>query len=204
MSVPSSAGCPERSTTIHQRLDPRAPFVVDTRELGRRPGSLRRVSHIVPAPSGDSALGNDVLGVAPGSDLELDLRLESVVEGVLVTGRVRAQVAGECVRCLEHLERPLETDFQELFAYDDVEIEDEDADQLRLVGDYLDVEQVLRDAVVLALPFMPLCRADCPGLCPDCGARLADDPEHHHPTTDSRWKALDVLISTDSSPEQEN
>ena len=65
------------------RLDPRAPFVVDTRDLGRRPGSMRTVSRVVPAPAD---LGTGVVGVPEGSDLELELRLESVVEGVLVSG----------------------------------------------------------------------------------------------------------------------
>lgn len=164
--------------------------MVDTRELGRRPGSMKESSRTVPAPAD---LGNDVLGVPEGSDIALELRLESVMEGVLVTATVRAQVAGECVRCLDPIEEPLETTFQELYAYADIEIEDEDEEQLRLEGDFLDLEQVLRDAVVLALPFMPLCQDDCPGLCSDCGARLADDPAHSHDVVDPRWAALSGL-----------
>ena len=69
--------------------------------------------------------------------------------------------------------------------------DDEDDDVSRLEGDLLDLEPLLRDAVVLALPFQPLCRDDCPGLCTECGARLADDPDHQHDEpVDPRWAAL--------------
>ena len=149
---------------------------------------MRKVSRTVPAPA---ALGNDVLGVPAGSDLGLELRLEAVMEGVLVTASVAGRLAGECVRCLDPLERELETTFQELYAYAPNEDAGDDEDELLLLdGDYLDLEQALRDAVVLALPLAPLCRDDCPGLCPECGARLADDPAHSHAATDPRWAAL--------------
>lgn len=167
--------------------------MIDTRELGRRPGSLRRLSRSVPAPVD---LGVDVLGVAPGSVLDLELRLESVMEGVLVSGTAQAQLTGECVRCLDPIASELVVDLQELYGYPDrayPEHErdgDEQIELRRLEGDLLDLEPVLRDTVVLALPFQPLCRADCPGLCPQCGARLADDPDHRHESTDSRWAAL--------------
>jgi uncharacterized protein len=91
------------------------------------------------------------------------------------------------VRCLDPLERRLETGFQELYAYS---AEDAGEDDLLLEGELLDLEPVLRDAVVLALPLQPVCREDCPGLCPKCGARLAEDPEHHHDVVDPRWAAL--------------
>src|ERR671915_504746 len=106
-------------------LDPRAPLVLDTRELPRRPGALRTVTRVVPAPSD---LGLELIGVPEGADLSLDLRLESV------------------------------------------------------------------SAVVLALPTNPLCRDDCPGLCPDCGVPLDELPEgHSHEQVDPRWAALSNL-----------
>ncbi len=183
----------ERRRT-HARLDPRSPLVLDTRELGRRPGSMRTLSRTIPAP-GD--LGFDVLGVRDGAPVDLDLRLESVMEGVLVTGTARATAVGECVRCLDPIERSLEVDLQELYAYPGHERDDDDdADLPELEGDLLDLEPVLRDAVVLALPLQPLCRDDCPGLCSECGARLADDPGHTHESTDPRWAALQGLIDT--------
>ena len=143
-----------------------------------------------------------MLGVPPGSALELDLRLESVVEGVLVSGTVSATVAGECVRCLEPVSRPLVVDLQELYAYPGREPDghfgrsepDEEPEELPLLdGDLLDLEPAVRDAVVLALPFRPLCREDCAGLCPHCGVRLQDDPGHRHEEGDPRWAALRAL-----------
>ena len=69
-----------------------------------------------------------------------------------------------------------------------------------LQDDLVDLEPLLRDAVVLALPFQPLCRDDCPGLCTECGARLADDPDHQHEDAiDPRWAALQGL--TDKTEE---
>jgi uncharacterized protein len=181
-------------------LDPRAPLVLDTRELGRRPGSQRRTAFSAPAPAD---LGIEVLHVPEGSPVELDLRLEAVMEGVLVTGTARADLAGECVRCLEPLRDDVEVDLQELFAYEesDTATDTDEDDVSRLEGDLLDLEPLLRDAVVLALPFQPLCREDCPGLCTECGARLADDPDHQHEDAiDPRWATLQGL--TDQTEEQ--
>jgi uncharacterized protein len=175
------------------RLDPRAPLVLDTRELGRRPGSQRRMSFSAPAPAD---LGIEVLRVPEGSTIDFELRLEAVMEGVLVTGTAQAELVGECVRCLEEIHDEVVADFQELFAYEgsDTAISGEDDDAGRLEGDLLDLEPLLRDAVVLMLPFQPLCRDDCPGLCVECGARLADEPGHRHEEpVDPRWAALQGL-----------
>ncbi|TIC81100.1 YceD family protein [Nocardioides sp. GY 10127] len=173
-------------------LDPRAPLVLDTHELGRRPGSQREVSLTVPAPTD---LGIEVLRVPEGSPVQLDLRLEAVMEGVLVTGEVRASLDGECARCLEPIDDEIDTGFQELYVYDEHRTpHDEDDDVSRLEGDLLDLEPQLRDAVVLALPFQPLCSEDCEGLCPECGVRLADEPDHgHEDPIDPRWAGLTGL-----------
>jgi len=177
-----------------RNLDPRAPFVLDTRELGRRPGSQREVSLTEAAPA---ELGIEVLTVPEGSPIHLDLRLEAVMEGVLVTGSAEADLVGECVRCLEPIEDSVDVRFQELFVYEDqarAEIDDDELDVRRLEGDLIDLEPLLRDAVVLALPFQPLCSEDCAGLCPECGERLADDPGHQHAEPiDPRWAALTDL-----------
>jgi uncharacterized protein len=150
----------------------------------------------LPAPQD---LGTDVIAVPAGGPLEFDLLLESVLEGVLVTGRVRATALGACVRCLDDVELALDVEVQELFAYPERvvaahESGDAEADVRALDGDIADLEPTVRDAIVLALPFQPVCRADCPGLCPQCGARLADDPAHRHEERDPRWSALDALV----------
>ena len=179
--------------------------MLDTRELGRRPGSQHEVTRTVPAPA---ELGIDVLHVPEGSPVELDLRLEAVMEGVLVTGSATAGLEGECARCLEPIDDDVDVTFQELFVYDDqshapadTALDDEAS---RLEGDLVDLEPLLRDAVVLALPFQPLCEDDCPGLCVECGARLADDPDHaHEAPIDPRWAGL-VELRQDVPPHDED
>ncbi|MBF6052266.1 metal-binding protein [Streptomyces eurocidicus] len=197
---------------MNARLDHRSPLVFDTRELGRRPGALKRVARSVPAPAD---LGIEVIGVAEGATVELDLRLESVMEGVLVTGTARAPLTGECVRCLEPLERELDADFQEMYSYPDADArsrlaatdddaEEDEEDTLFLEDDMVDLEPVLRDAVVLSLPLQPVCQEDCLGLCSECGARLADDPDHHHESVDIRWAALQGLAGSPQDGEMDN
>ena len=111
------------------------------------------------------------------------------VEGVLVTGTAVAQLEGECVRCLTGIFDEVEVDVQELFTYPGSEATDEEASHLD--GELIDLEPVLRDAIVLELPFQPMCQPDCPGLCPECGARLAEDPDHSHEApVDPRWAGL--------------
>ena len=190
---------------LNARLDHRDPLVFDTHELGRRPGALQRLTRTVDAPRDLGLQG--VVGVPEGAPVELDLRLESVMEGVLVTGTARARAEGECVRCLESLEQQLEADFQELFSYPDADDRgrpvaepgddaEDDEDRLFVEDGLIALESVLRDAVVLALPMQPVCREDCPGLCSQCGARLADDPDHHHDAVDIRWAALQGLAGS--------
>ncbi|MFJ8656904.1 YceD family protein [Streptomyces rochei] len=190
---------------LNARLDHRDPLVFDTHELGRRPGALQRLSRTVDAPKDFGVQG--VIAVPEGAPVELDLRLESVTEGVLVTGTARAKAEGECVRCLEPLEQQLEADFQELFSYPDADDRgrpvaepgddaEDDEDRYFVEDGLIGLEPVLRDAVVLALPMQPVCREDCPGLCSECGARLADDPDHHHDAVDIRWAALQGLAGS--------
>jgi uncharacterized protein len=194
----------ENSTPMQQHQPsaahtPRSPLVFDLRELGRRAGSLREYRRSVPAPAG---LGLDLIGVPEGAPLDLELRLESVTEGVLVTGTVRAPLTGQCGRCLEPVSDDLAVDVCELFAYEDSTTDEttEEDEVHRVDGELLDVEPVVRDAVVLALPWTPLCRPDCAGLCPDCGQRLDDLPAGHaHEVLDPRWAALAGFATEESA-----
>ena len=175
--------------------DRRSPLVFDVRLLGRRAGAMTTVTTTIPAPAD---LGTEVIGVSEGSPIELDLRLESVVEGVLVTGTADMVAVGECVRCLREVSVPIQVELQELFVHDasrEAGYEDED-EVSQVQGDLIDLEPVVRDDVVLDLPFRPLCTPDCSGLCATCGARLDDDPGHHHDAgTDPRWAALGGLVA---------
>jgi uncharacterized protein len=184
---------PHGSRNNLTRIDPRDPFVIDTRTLGRRPGSMRKDSYTVPAPAD---LGVEMVGVPEGTEIELDLRLEAVMEGVLVSGTARSPLSGECARCLDPLTSSIEVEFQELYVYSDTRSgESAEEDERRLEGDLIDLEPVVRDAMVLALPLSPLCRDDCPGLCTECGVRLADaEPDHHHDAVDPRWAALQGML----------
>jgi uncharacterized protein len=191
---------PENTTPKHvPTADARSPFVFDVRELGRRPGSMREYRRGVPAPTG---FGLDIIGVPEGAPLAVDIRLESVTEGVLVTGSVTGPLTGECGRCLDPVTDELDVDICELFAYaDSVTDETTEQDEVhRVDGDLIDIEPVVRDAVVLGLPWTPLCRPDCPGLCPDCGQRLDDLPAGHaHDQLDPRWATLAAFTSGDGA-----
>ncbi|HWH00225.1 MAG TPA: YceD family protein [Pilimelia sp.] len=180
-----------------KHLDPRSPLVLDTRELPRRPGAMRALRRVVPAPED---LGLELVGVPEGTDLSLDLRLESVSEGVLVSGAVTGTVRGECGRCLRPITGALAVTVQELFAYEHSTTDaTTDSDEIgRLQGDLIDLQPALRDAVVLALPTNPLCRQDCPGLCPECGGHRDELPaDHRHDQVDPRWAALSKLTATE-------
>jgi uncharacterized protein len=154
---------------------------------------MREYTRSIPAPAGDERFGLETIAVPEGRPIELGLRLESVSEGVYVSGNVRAPLAGECSRCLDELTDEVVVRIGELFAYpDSVTDETTDEDELpRVVDEVVDVAQIVRDALVLALPMAPLCREDCPGLCPDCGEKRAElPPDHRHETLDPRWAAL--------------
>ncbi|HYN93710.1 MAG TPA: YceD family protein [Pilimelia sp.] len=180
-----------------QHLDPRSPLVLDTRDLPRRPGAMRAVWRVVPAPA---SLGLELIGVPEGAELSLDLRLESVSEGVLVSGSVTGPVVGECGRCLRPIDDSVTVSIQELFAYEHSTTDEttEEDEVGRLQGDLIDLEPTLRDALVLELPPHPLCRQDCPGLCPECGGLWDDLPaDHGHQQADARWAALSKLTITE-------
>ncbi|OQO90059.1 YceD family protein [Saccharomonospora piscinae] len=174
-----------------QRADARNPWLFDTHELSRRPGSSHQLRRDLPV---ESTLGvPDVVEVEEGTTVAADLLLESVVEGVLVSGTATAATRGHCSRCLDPVSGETEVSVTELFAYPD-STTDETADEdevSRIVDDYIDLEPLVRDALVLALPLVPLCSDDCEGLCSGCGAKWADlEPGHGHETIDPRWAAL--------------
>ncbi|MFJ9031169.1 YceD family protein [Streptomyces sp. NPDC102274] len=205
---------PKAGKALNARLDHRNPLVFDTHELGRRPGALQKLARSVPAPKDFGIAG--VIGTPEGAPVELALRLESVMEGVLVTGTARAAAEGECVRCLESLGQEVAADFQEMFSYHDADdrgrtraepaadAEYSEDDRLFIEDGLFDLEPVLRDAVVLALPMQPVCRETCAGLCSTCGIRLDENPDHHHDAVDIRWAALQGLAETVKDGEKDN
>jgi DUF177 domain-containing protein len=179
------------SPTKHPKgLDSRNPLVFYTRDLA--PGVARTLSRTVPAPD---HMGVELARVPAGAELELEIQLEGVAEGVLVTATVSGPLAGECARCLEPFQSVVKVRFQELFTVGDEPGQadgTEDADSYRLdASGLLDLEPALRDAIVLDLPLSPLCEAGCKGLCVECGIRLADaEPGHRHEERGAMWAAL--------------
>jgi uncharacterized protein len=136
-------------------------------------------------------MGTAVVAVPKGENVEIDLRLESVHEGILATGDVFCEAQTECSRCLDEMKLEVEVDFQELFAYS-VQSDDE----LTVDGEHIDLMQVVTDSVVLSLPFQPVCSKNCLGLCVECGFRLAQDPDHRHESVvDPRFSALEGFLS---------
>jgi uncharacterized protein len=159
---------------------------------------MMTVADTVPSPA---RVGLDLIAIGEGAPLDLDLRIESVSEGVLVSGTVSAPTAGECARCLTPITGHVDIDITELFAYpDSATDETTEADEIgRVVDDTVDLEQPIIDAVGLALPFAPLCGPDCIGLCPDCGVPLATaGPGHRHERVDPRWAKLADMLDEDT------
>jgi uncharacterized protein len=175
-----------------------SPLVVDIAQLGRRPGAMLPLHETVTNPA---RIGLDLVGIAAGAPLDLDFRVESVSEGVLVSGTVSAPITGECARCLTPFQEHIEVDVTELFAYPDslTEFTTEEDEVGRVVADTVDLEQPIIDAVGLELSFSPSCREDCPGLCPTCGVALATaEPDHHHDEIDPRWAKLTKMLGSDN------
>ncbi len=171
-----------------------SPMTVDITRLGRRPGAMVTLRETVPSAS---RIGLDMLAIEAGAPLDLDLQIQSVSEGVLVTGTVTAPTVGECARCLTKVDGRVEVRLTELFAYPDstTEATTEEDEVGHIVDDTIDLEQSIIDAVCLELPFSPVCKPDCPGLCPECGVSLAAEPGHHHDRIDPRWAKLAGMFS---------
>jgi DUF177 domain-containing protein len=175
----------------------RSPLVINIARLGRRPGSMLTIRETMPSPS---RIGVELAAIDAGAPLDLDLRVESVSEGVLVTGTVSAPTTGECARCLTPVTGHVEIDLTELFAYPDSATEaTTQADEVgHVVDSTIDLEQPIVDAVGLALPFSPLCGPECQGLCPQCGIPMATaEPGHRHEQIDLRWSKLASMLETD-------
>ena len=159
---------------------------ISVHDLMHKPGSMREK---LIETTVDERMGNYAIGLEAGSELEIDLRLESVHEGILATGEAFGRASGECGRCLDPIESDVEVDFQELFAYSGTS-----EDDFVVQNEQIDLDQVIRDAVVLSLPLQPVCQQDCEGLCVTCGAKLSDDPQHaHEAAIDPRWSGLQQL-----------
>jgi uncharacterized protein len=170
----------------------KTPYTVDVYDLMHRPGEMRERSVDIVVPE---EFGNAMIAVKAGSELRVGLRMESLHDGILVSADIDGTAAGECGRCLIDIEQAIQVEIQELFAYSS-----DEAFEYEVHEDTIDLEPVVRDAVVLSLPFQPVCQEDCLGLCPQCGVRLLDNPGHEHENpVDPRWAALGSLAGFDGN-----
>ena len=159
---------------------------------------MMTVEETVPSPS---RIGVELMAIDEGAPLELDLRLESVSEGVLVTGTVSAPTTGECARCLTPDHRITSRSTSPSCSPIPTAPRRRPRRPTRWAtssDDSIDLEQPIIDAVGLALPFSPLCGPDCQGLCPHCGIPMATaEPGHGHEQIDPRWAKLTSMLDTD-------
>ena len=157
---------------------------IDVRDLVGHPGQSRAV-HVDEPVEG---LALELATVPEDTPIEADLLLESVIEGILVSGPLRGSMRLSCARCLKTFERPFDVDVSELF----IRELDPDGDEYPLLEDgAIDIEPMVRDAVLLSMPFSPLCRPDCAGLCERCGGdRNLGECVCGPVAADPRWEAL--------------
>jgi uncharacterized protein len=179
-------------------------FLLNTHELPRRAGEMKEYQLDIDAPF---RVGVPLIAVPEGDLIELDVRCESVTEGILVTADIYAVAIGECIRCLDPVEQVVDRKIQELYRYEptddrgkksrkkDEEIDDLDEDEVLYVeGEQVNLEVPVLDAIILSLPVNPLCDEECLGLCPDCGEKWESLPEDHsHGVVDPRWAGLSGL-----------
>lgn len=179
-------------------------WAISVAQVASRPGQSKPIDTVFPAPSG---IGDDIVGVREGADVRVVGSFDSIVDGLVFTGRIEAPLTAECTRCLKPIDPDWTVNVTLFFPYDapgtddgrgngEVEIiagedEAEDVYPLSSDGAFADMESPLRDTLVEALPLQPLCREDCLGLCPQCGVDLNEDPDHHHDVTDIRFAALE-------------
>ena len=190
-------------------------WAVSVAQVASRAGQSKPIDAVFPAPSG---IGDHVIGVREGADVHVVGSFDSIVDGLILTARITAPVHAECTRCLMPLKRDWPVDVTTFFPYESKEAhdsarsgrpgkgtkngkeeevdiiagEDESEDTYPLLanGSFADLEALIRDTFVEALPLQPLCRPDCAGLCPQCGIDLNDEPDHHHDVVDDRFAAL--------------
>ncbi|NLZ97804.1 MAG: DUF177 domain-containing protein [Micrococcus sp.] len=178
--------------------DEKKPWVVAVTELIDTPGASEELQVTWPAPA---ELAVPLLGVEKGSAMQVDVRLDSVHEGILVSGTVDGTLTGQCSRCLDPISQAVTIDIQELFQFEFDPMVDEDEQHMVEHG-FVNVEPIMRDALVSSLPFQPTCSPDCEGLCDQCGVRLEEaGPDHYHEQLDPRWAALANFVSGDETEE---
>ena len=163
----------------------RSPFVVSVVDLLRTPGHRRELDLRGPV----SELKSAGTVVDAGAEVDVHVGLEAISEGVVADGLISAPWRAECRRCLREVTGEVDVEFRELF-----ERSPREGETYALGHEEIDLEPLIREALLLALPLAPLCEAGCQGICPTCGADLNEGPCGCPPAgRDPRWAALDDL-----------
>ena len=169
---------------------------IDVHDLLGRPGASRR-HDVIGTIEG---LATELVAVPDDAPLGGSLLLESVVDGILVSGSIAGTWRLRCARCLTEWIEPFSVPVRELFTSEErralAESDDDDLDDdtYLLVDDEIDLGQLVRDVVGVEMPFAPLCRPDCKGLCEICGGdrNLGECPGHER--VDPRFAVLSDLL----------
>ncbi|MBT1164930.1 YceD family protein [Bifidobacterium felsineum] len=194
-----------------------SPWAISVAQIASRAGQSKSVDADFPAPSG---IGDNIVGIKEGAPVHVTGQFDSIVDGLIFTGRLVAPFVSECTRCLKPIDEDWPVDVTVFFPYEsaadkntarggkgkggkaakdeEVEIlagEDESEDTYPLLenGAFADIEAMIRDTLVESLPLQPLCKPDCKGLCSQCGVDLNENPDHHHESTDIRFAGLAAL-----------
>lgn len=161
----------------------------------------------------------EVLTLPPGVSIDLAVELMTIDDGILVQVKAHSEestlLRGECVRCLDPVTVPWWVEAADVYeepargakkrkappVEDGFEAEGDELDQvLQVEHDHVNIEPLLRDAILASAPLRPLCSRDCQGLCDFCGARLSQvDADHYHEFLDPRFSALEGFFEPGSA-----
>ena len=171
------------------------PFKVSVARL-RRTGQaehvVRRGEVASAGPMDEAGIDAGRSVVPAGAEVECAVTLTPFEGGVEVVGTVVAPWEGTCRRCAEPVHGELHIRVHERYADRPIAAA-ADEEIYPIEDDTIDLAPLVRDSVVLELPGAPLCREDCAGLCPQCGANLNEGPCGCVAPRDPRWANLDVL-----------
>lgn len=180
-------------------------WTIPVAQVGTRAGQSMDVNHVFPAPSG---IGDEIVGISEGAGVQVDGRFDSIIDGLIFTGTLTAPLHAVCARCDKNLDDDFSQDVTAFFPFDENAAQESDDDDVDIIagedeaedvyplkdnGSFADLEALIRDTFVDAIPLQPLCKPDCKGLCSQCGVDLNEEPEHTHETTDIRFAGLEAL-----------
>jgi uncharacterized protein len=167
-------------------------LLIDVSGLAGRPGTLMEFSNSGPMEELAGALGR----VDASDPVDVNVLLKAGKAGIEVQGSAGGIFRLSCSRCLEEYSQEFECPFDETFFFDGDRAEEEEG--YEIVGDIIDLEPMLRDAIVLEIPTHPLHSIDCRGLCSVCGVDRNDvECGHEQMHGDLRWSPLADLLRTD-------